>query len=246
MASVLLRKLAVGLCWVAGLGVGSVAAQRADLARVEDLIRDSTNDFRREQGLQPVEADASLDAAARYFAGYMARNDRHGHQADGKEPADRASRHGYDYCLIAENISYQYSSADFRTTELAVRYVEGWKNSPGHRKNMLSPNAMDSGVAVARSEKSGRYYAVQMFGRPKSASVEFRVTNAARDTVRYEVGGKGFTLSHGSARIHTQCGPEEVALASARDGKRAKTVPRNGDRLVVVRETGDLALRTDR
>ncbi len=35
------------------------------------------------------------------------------------------------------------------------------------RKNMLAPEVTETGVAVARSGKTGRYYAVQMFGRPR-------------------------------------------------------------------------------
>jgi hypothetical protein len=227
--------------WAAAFG----ALAAPDLPRVEEIVRDRTNDFRREQGLAALATHARLQAAARYFAEYMARTDRYGHEADGKEPSERARRHGYDYCFVAENISYQYSSEDFTTSDLARRYVEGWKGSPGHRRNMLAPIATDTGVAVRRSAKSGRYYAVQMFGRPDSASVEFRVTNAARDTVRYAVGGKAFTLAPGAARIHTQCGPEELVLVSARERERAKVTPRNGDRWVVAREPGGLALRAD-
>lgn len=245
MAVVLLRKLAVALLCAASLGAGAAAVQ-PDLPRVEDLIRDRTNDFRREQGLGAVEVEAKLEAAARYFAEFMARNDRYGHQADGREPADRASRHGYDHCFVAENLSYQYSSADFHTMDLAQRYVEGWKASPGHRRNMLAPHAVDTGVAVARSEKSGRYYAVQIFGRSKARSMEFRITNGARETVTYRVSETGFSLDPGDARIHTLCAPEEVTLVTAREAQPSKVTPKNGERLVAVREPGGLAIRAGR
>jgi uncharacterized protein YkwD len=43
--------------------------------------------------------------------------------------------------------------------------VEGWKRSPGHRRNLLAREATQTGVAVARSDQ-GYYYAVQLFGRP--------------------------------------------------------------------------------
>jgi uncharacterized protein YkwD len=143
-------------------------AQRVDLSGAERLIVDATNAFRREEGLGPVKSDAALGHAARDFAEFMARTDRYGHTADGRNPGDRATGNGYGYCLVAENIAYQYNSAGFRTAELARGFVEGWKHSPGHRKNMLDPAATDTAVAVARSASSGRYYAVQMFGRPKS------------------------------------------------------------------------------
>ena len=127
---------------------------------------DRTNDFRRQQGLEPVRRDEVLGRSARYFANFMAKTDKYDHTADGNEPAARAKVRGYDYCLVSENISYQYSSADFATAELARRYVEGWKDSPGHRKNMLEPAALHTAIAVAKSPESGRYYAVQLFGRP--------------------------------------------------------------------------------
>lgn len=146
---------------------GMALAQRVDLPAVEKLVVDATNAFRGQEGLDSVRPDRALAKAAQDFADYMARTDRYGHTADGRNPADRARGQGYGYCLLAENIAYQYNSAGFRTAELARGFVEGWKHSPGHRKNMLEPAVTDTAVAVAHSEKSGRYYAVQMFGQPK-------------------------------------------------------------------------------
>jgi uncharacterized protein YkwD len=244
MDPVLLRMLA-GAGFVALLPAVALA-QRADLARVEKLVRERTDDFRREHGLAGLETDARLEAAARYFAEYMARSDRYGHEADGKEPADRARRHGYDYCMVAENISYQYSSEDFGTAELARRYVEGWKGSPGHRKNMLAPAATDTAVAVRRGEKSGRYYAVQMFGRPRSKSVEFRITNTTRDPVSYTLADRAFSLPPGAGMVHRQCEDSEVVLRSGRAGSGARVTPGNGDRLAVVKEGGIFSVRPAR
>lgn len=136
-----------------------------DLPQVEKLIVERTNQFRAGEGLRKVEVDGKLARAARAFAQYMADTDRYGHEADGKKLSDRARRQGYAYCRISENISYQYSSEDFETRELAGRYVDGWKKSPGHRRNMLDRVVTDTAVAVARSPGTGRYYAVQLFGR---------------------------------------------------------------------------------
>lgn len=38
------------------------------------------------------------------------------------------------YCIVSENIAHQYNSLGFTTEELAEQFVQGWKNSPGHRK----------------------------------------------------------------------------------------------------------------
>ena len=42
---------------------------------------------------------------------------------------------------------------------------------------MLDADATETGISVARSEHTGYYYAVQMFGRPKSDAIEFQISN---------------------------------------------------------------------
>jgi len=145
------------------------AAQAADVVAVERAIVEGTNRFRHEERLGSVRPDSQLDRTAHEFAEYLARTDRFDHEADGRTPAMRARAHGYDYCLVAENIAYQFDSRGFTTSALAHELVEGWKDSPGHRRNMLDARAVDTGVAVVQSRRSGRFYAVQMFGRRRAA-----------------------------------------------------------------------------
>lgn len=157
------RLLACVLLLVAG------AARAADIPAVERAIVEGTNRFRHEQGVGAVRPDSTLDRTAREFAAYLARTDRFDHEADGRTPAIRARAHGYDYCLVAENIAYQFDSRGFSTSALAQGLVQGWKDSPGHRRNMLDARVIDTGVAVVQSRHSGRFYAVQMFGRRRAA-----------------------------------------------------------------------------
>jgi len=217
----------------------------AELGEVERLVARRTNEFRADHGLARLEPDAALDRAAQAFAEFMARNDRYGHAADGRTPSDRAKAQGYDFCLVSENISYQFSTEGFGTEELARRYVEGWKASPGHRANMLEPHAVHMAQAVARSARTGRYYGVQMFGRPRSRSIEFRVTNAARAPVRYRVGAEEFTLRAAQERVHTLCAPETVTFAEAANAEGRTFRPSGGERL---RVEGDkrLVVRSER
>ena len=163
----LLRATCLALAF-AGLPSVGEPARSADLARVEKLVFESTNRFRGEQGVAPVAADAKLHAAARDFAQFMARSGRYAHDADGRQPSDRARAHGYDYCVISENIAYQFDSRGFGTGGLADLLFEGWKRSAGHRRNLLDAEVTDSAVAVARSAATGYFYAVQMFARPRS------------------------------------------------------------------------------
>src|SRR5699024_10769116 len=112
------------------------------------------NRFRQAHGRQPVSKNNPLTEAVEYFAHYMARTNKYGHTADGQQPSERARNHGYNYCIIAENIAYQYSSAGFTSKQLAENFVKGWEQSPEHRKNMLTPAVIDLGVAIARSQKT--------------------------------------------------------------------------------------------
>ena len=147
----------------------------------------------------------------------------------------RAREHGYDYCLVLENIASLYSSEGFGTEELADRVMKGWKRSPGHRANMLDAEVTDIGVAIAQSEKSRTYYAVQLFGRPHSKRIEFRVANSSPVAVDYDLNGLAYTLPPRSTRTHQEC--RAVRLTMRLPGERQSTTvqPGDGDRYEIER-----------
>ncbi|MDB5311827.1 MAG: hypothetical protein JWO38_6029 [Gemmataceae bacterium] len=216
-----------------------------DLAAVAKGIVDRTNAFRKEEGRPAVAVNEKLTATAQYFADFMARTDKYGHTADGNRPDERAKRHGYDYCMVAENIAYVYNSAGFTAGELAEKFFTGWKESPGHRRNMLDPDVTETGVAVARSEKTGYYYAVQMFGRPKSAAIEFSVANQSPDEISYEIGGKTFTLPPRYTRTHSRCRPADLKAVWPGGQEPAVVRPARGDKFAVVKEAGKYQLKKE-
>ncbi len=220
------------------------AQRHADLARVEALVVAGTNEFRRQEHLGAVAVDGHLEAAAREFAVFMARTAKFDHDADGRTPSLRVQAHGYDFCLVAENLAYEYNTADFETSDLARRLVEGWKASPGHRANMLKADAIDTAVALARVVAKGapRYYAVQLFGRPKSARVQFRVSNPSDTAVRYRVEGREYVAQSRQARTHTECGPAPVFFEIAGE---ASFTAQGGERFVVRREGGRVSVRRE-
>lgn len=183
-----------------------------ELETAEKLIVQQTNEFRQSQGLAALARDEDLAAAAEKFASYMARTDRYGHNADGQRPGQRARAAGYEVCIVAENIAYRFDSTGFETDPLATRFVTGWKESPGHRENMLRDHVTQTGVAVARGSDSGVYYAVQLFGRPRSAAIEFEIDNDSEQIARYSIGRKRFTLPPRYRRTHRQCVPKEIQL----------------------------------
>jgi uncharacterized protein YkwD len=209
-------------------GLPAHAQRVANVAETARLVVAQTNDFRRSQGLEPVAPNGRLGAAATEFAEFMARSERYGHEADGREPAQRAQAHGYDYCLVAENIAYEYSSEGFATLALARGFVEGWKHSPGHRRNMLDDAAAETGVAIAQSPHTGRYYAVQMFGRPKSMRVRFSIANRSQQTLHYDVGGKSYPLPPRMTRSHEQCRADALSVQLPGDAAAIRVVPADG------------------
>ena len=196
-----------------------------DTGRAATLILEATNRFRAAQGASPVDPQRQLAATARDFAGFMAKTGKFGHEADGAEPTARARRHGYDYCMVAENIGYQYRSRGFESeAQLAESFLEGWKRSPGHRRNLEDREATQIGVGVARAH-DGRYYAVQVFGRPASLRLTFEVVNESPRRVDYRVGNESFSLPPRSTRTHDVCGTETITLRGRR------IVPKNGERI---------------
>jgi uncharacterized protein YkwD len=186
-----------------------------ELNKAEREIVRLTNEYRKQQRLGELRPDKRLEKAAGYFAAYMARTDKYGHEADGNRPADRMALFDYGNCIAAENIAYQMQSKGFSTGELAQKFFDGWKNSPPHRENLMDPNLMEIGVAIGHAPGSDRYYAVQDFGRPKSASNHFQISNQTSDTLRYKLitVGRGkpsedsLELPPKTAMFHARCRP---------------------------------------
>src|SRR5438128_869313 len=81
-----------------------------DLKKAIDTIIEQTNRLRKENGLAPVAANDKLNTTADYFAKFMAASGKYGHEADGHLPSERATKHGYQYALINENIAWQLNS----------------------------------------------------------------------------------------------------------------------------------------
>jgi uncharacterized protein YkwD len=220
--------------------VSPVAAQgRArgspDLGEVARLVLDRTNDLRRGEGREPVESASRLSATAQSFAAFMASNDRYGHEADGRTAAQRLKEQGYTYCIVLENIASLYSSSGFGAQELANKVTQGWWQSEGHRRNMLDAEVTDIGVAIARSWKTGTYYAVQLFGRPYSTRIEFRVANASPAPIEYDLNGKGFSLPPHSTRMHQECRAAQLTVRLPGERQSISVKPADGDRYEVER-----------
>jgi uncharacterized protein YkwD len=222
--------------------VPDASGKRPDLAEAAKKIVEQTNALRKKEGRKPVATATKLTDTAKYFADHMARNDAYGHRADGNSPDDRVKRHEYQFCLIAENIAYAFDSRGFDVGPLADQFATGWEKSPPHRENMLDPDVTETGVAVARSEKTGHYYAVQLFARPKSEAIVFKVHNQSGETVSYAIGDRAFDLTERMIRTHTQCRPAELKFTWPGD-KTATAKPAGGDVLIVTKDQAGFAVK---
>lgn len=204
-----------------------------------------TNNFRQEKEYQKLKVDPKLMETSRYFAEFMADTDKYGHYADGNRPAERVKKRGYNYCIVSENIAFQYHTAGFTTEELAQGLFQNWKSSPGHRKNMLDPGVTEIGMAVAQSEQSGYYYAVQMFGRPKSMSIEFQITNNSAAAIRYALDNRQFPLPPRYVRTHRLCRLEELVFRWPDEQESTTVQPHNGDRYIIWQKDKNFRIRRE-
>jgi uncharacterized protein YkwD len=109
----------------------------------------------------PLALNEQLLKAATGHARELARRDLISHQsADGSSEADRATRAGYSWTFVGENVAAGQNTP--------AEVVASWLNSPGHCGNIMDADFTQMAVAyvVDPRQKLGIYW-VQMFGRPK-------------------------------------------------------------------------------
>jgi uncharacterized protein YkwD len=245
--------LVFAMGWVLLPQVASVQAadrrtagdQSPDLADVVERLISHTNTFRQQQGRPPVAPNPQLTAAAQDFTAFLARTGQSSHTADGQTPEVRAKAHGYDPCLIAENIAYQHHSGGFTAEALAQGFFEGWQHSPDHRQNLLDPAVTETGIGVAQRQQTGAYDAVQLFGRPMSQLIEFQLTNHTDTTITYTIESHTFPLPPRTTRTHQQCRPPEVAFQWPGTQTWTTVHPNHGAHYTIVRgDAGDFRVES--
>jgi len=102
-----------------------------------------------------------LAEAALTHSRNMASEDFFSHQApDGSQVNDRASRAGYRWNRIGENIAAGQGSVE--------QAVAGWLASPGHCANIMRPDFTEMGASYATNPDSAAVvYWTQVFGTPR-------------------------------------------------------------------------------
>jgi len=96
-------------------------------------------------------------------------------------------------------------------------------------------------VAVAQNKESGRYYAVQMFGRSKSQRFEFTISNDTKLEVTYEVDGREYSLPARVTRTHGECRPAKVTV-HLDDERRESFTPKTDERIAITGKEGEFSV----
>ena len=112
------------------------------------------NEERESAGCSSVTVDGRLTTAAQRHSQDQADRGVMTHTgADGSTTGERATRAGYRWSRIGENVASGTTSAE--------RVMTMWMNSSGHRANIVNCEYRHIGVA-----RVGGYW-TQVFGRPK-------------------------------------------------------------------------------
>nr|WP_234052651.1 MULTISPECIES: CAP domain-containing protein [unclassified Xanthobacter] len=104
------------------------------------------SDYRTARGLSPVTIDPALNQIAQNQANAMAKADSLSHEVGGRTFIQRMKASGYPSRMAVENVGAGYHT-------LAEAF-SGWRDSPPHNKNMLTPGVTRMGIATANAPNS--------------------------------------------------------------------------------------------
>ena len=125
--------------------------------KIQFRMLDSVNALREASGVQPLQMNASLNAAAATHSRDMANQNRAwDFGSDGSSPITRAGRAGYEGNLVDEVVAETYE------TELET--LSAWMSDPVARSRILEPDARDMGFSWFQ-QKDGKIWWTLVTGR---------------------------------------------------------------------------------
>lgn len=126
------------------------AASSCDVApnanQLATEIAAGLNASRRANGQSELRFNRQLGRAAMVHACDMLVNNFFDHRgSDGSSSQRRVQKAGYRDCIVAENLAWGYPQS--------AQIINGWMNSPGHRRNMLHPRVEEFGIGITQGPK---------------------------------------------------------------------------------------------
>ena len=145
---------------------------------LEHLIKEQIDSVRLAHQLQPLCNDSILYTAAKFHSNYLFKKGALSHTEPENpvmlNPQKRAEHFGAVNYLVGENVAFTYVNTPTKDKtgkvqtnstyiQTAVDFAIMWEHSPGHYKNIITPDYNSTGVAIWADQKTGRIYAVQKF-----------------------------------------------------------------------------------
>lgn len=143
------------LALVAVLTLAGIAPAAAVSSKTyEKQVISATNEFRKSHHLKSVKSQSCVDRWAEDQAQWMASTGTFAH----REGRMRQILRDCKLTMVSENIALNFRSG--------TKAVTGWKNSAGHRKNMMASKMRYIGVGAVKGS-DGQWYVSQVFGSRK-------------------------------------------------------------------------------
>ena len=137
---------------------------RQNVAEVKFRMLDAVNALRVAKGIQVLEFNSELNAAAATHARDMSIQNRPWHfGSDGSSPLDRVARVGYEQVFLGETISETYESE--------ITTLTAWINSENTRDVILDPRANELGFAWYQ-ERNGKIWWTMILGGKSLSMVQ--------------------------------------------------------------------------
>ncbi len=127
--------LLISLLVFSGAAVSAQAKEKrpADVTLYGETLLAQINQYRQENGLNALRFEPGLIQLAKKHSFEMFQQKMLSH----RNFQDRFERSGSHLCV--ENVGWNYTNP--------VKQFDGWRNSPGHNKNMLAEGVQLAGIA---------------------------------------------------------------------------------------------------
>jgi uncharacterized protein YkwD len=156
----------------------NIYANQVNAKYLEHLIKIKIDSVRHDNNLNALVNDSILYVAANYHANWMSTNKKFSHKESSNpamlNPQDRVNHFGAVNYLVGENIIKSFVNTPLETKrsktyfnrsyeDLANDFIDGWVHSPGHFKNIITPEYELTGLAISVDVDRNLVYAVQKF-----------------------------------------------------------------------------------